>query len=83
MIKFENFYKFVNYKHFNVLSISNAFKIIGPHVYTTYIDLTDAFFGTYTFYSSIFEIYILSLISIIACVSNGYGPAIRVFTKIS
>ena len=43
-IKFENFYKFVNYKHFNMLSISNAFKIIGPYVYTASIDLTDAFF---------------------------------------
>ena len=41
------------------------------------------FFGTNTFYSSISKIYILSLISIIACMSNGYGPVIRVFTKIS
>ena len=49
-IKIENFYKFVNYKHFSMLSISNAFKIIGPYVYTVSTDLTDAFFfDTYAF----------------------------------
>ena len=42
-IKFENFYKFVNYKHFSMLSISNAFKIIDPYAYTVSTDLTDAF----------------------------------------
>ena len=60
-------------------------KIIGPYEYMAAIDLTDAFrFYTYTCYSSkISNIYILSLISIISYKSNGYGPAIRVFTKIS
>ena len=68
-----------------MLSINNAFKIIGPYKYMAAIDFTDAlFFCTYTFYlSKISKIYILSLISIISCMSNGYGPAIRVFTKIS
>ena len=68
-----------------MLSINNAFKIIGPYKYMAAIDFTDAlFFCTYIFYlSKISKIYILSLISIISCMSNGYGPAIRVFTKIS
>ena len=67
-----------------MLSISNDLKIISPYVYTTSIDLTDAFFyGTYIFYSSISKIYILSLISVIAFMSNGYGSALRVFIKIS
>ena len=68
-----------------MLSVNNAFKIIGPYEYMAAIDLTDAsFFYTYTFYSSkISKICILWLISIISCMSNGYGPAIRVFTKIS
>ena len=67
-----------------MLSINNAFKIISPYVYMTTIDLTDAFFFyTYTFYSpTISKIYILSLISIVSCMSDGYGPAIRVFTKV-
>ena len=44
-------YKFINYKHFNMLSINNAFKIISPYEYMAAIDLTDAsFFYTYTFY---------------------------------
>ena len=38
------FYKFVNYKHFNMLSINNAFNIIGRYKYIAVIDLTDAFF---------------------------------------
>ena len=68
-----------------MLFINNTFKIIGPYENMAAIDLADAFFlYTYTFYSSkISKIYILSLISIISCMSNGYGPAIRVFTKIS
>ena len=68
-----------------MLSISNALKIIGPYEYMVAIGLTDAFFFyTYTFCSSkISKIYILSLISIISCMSNRYGSAIRVFTKIS
>ena len=69
-----------------MLSINNAFKIIGPYENMAAIDLTDAFFffNTYTFYlSKISKIYILSLISIISCMSNGYGPATTVFTKIS
>ena len=49
-IKLENFYKFVNYnKHFNMLSISNACKIIGPYVSTASIDLTDAFLCLYLY----------------------------------
>ena len=67
-----------------MLCINNDVKIISPYVYTASIDLTDAFFfGTYTFYSSLSKIYILLLISIIACMSNRYGPTKRVFTKIS
>ena len=78
-------YKFVNYKHFNMLSINNAFTIIGPCEYMAASDLTDAFFFyTYTFYSSkISKIYILSLISIIWCMWNGYEPALRIFPKMS
>ena len=81
-IKFEKFYKFVNYKHFIMLSISYAFKIIGPYVYGIHWCNSCIYFGTCTFYSSISKIYILSLISIIACMLNGYGPVIKVFTKI-
>ena len=79
------FYKFVNYKHFNMLSINNAFKIIGPYKYMAAIDLTDAFFFyTNRFYSSkISKIYILSLISTISCMPNRCEPAIKVLTKIS
>ena len=39
---------FVNYKHFNMLSINNAFKIFGPYKYMAAIDLTDAFFSILT-----------------------------------
>ena len=73
-------YKYGNYKHFNMLSINNAFKILGSYVYKESTDLKDAFaFYTYTFYGSqISKIYILLFISIISYMSNGYGHAIRV-----
>ena len=68
-----------------MLSINNAFKIIGPYKYVAAIDLTDAFFFyTNRFYSSkISKIYILSLISTISCMPNRCEPAIKVLTKIS
>ena len=67
-IKLEHFYKYVNYKHFNMLSINNVFKILGSFVYMESTDLKDAFvFYTYTFYGSkISKIYILLFISIIS-----------------
>ena len=82
------FYKFVNYKHFNMLSINNAFKLIGLRKYMAAIDLTEPmqFFSIPihpTYSLKISKIYILLLISIISCMSNGYGPAVRAFTKIS
>ena len=51
-----------------MLSINNAFKILGSFVYMESPDLKDAFiFYTYTFYGSkISKIYILSFISIIS-----------------
>ena len=62
-----------------MLSINNAFKIIGSYVYMESIDLKDAFFFyTYTFYGSkMSKIYILLFISVISYMSNGYGHAIR------
>ena len=68
-----------------MLSINNAFKIIGPYKCMAAIDLTDAFFCyTDTFYSSkISKIYILSLISTISCMPYGCEPAIKILTKIS
>ena len=67
-----------------MLSINNAFKIIGPYKYMAAIDLTGAFFFyTNRFYSSkISKIYILSLISTISCMPNRCEPAIKVLTKI-
>ena len=68
-----------------MLSINNAFKIIGPYKYITDIDLTDVFF----FYTDTFssskksKIYNLSLISTSSYMSNGYERAIKVLTKIS
>ena len=43
---------FINYKHFNMLSINNAFKIIGPYEYMTATDLTDAFFFSIPIHST-------------------------------
>ena len=68
-----------------MLSINNAFKIIGPYEYMAAIDLTDAFFFSIPIHSTHqkylkFKFYHLH-ISIILCMPNGHGPAIRVFTK--
>ena len=80
----KSFNKFVNYKHFKMESINNVLNIIRPNVYMASIDLKDAFFSVpihhthqkylkFTF-DDLFQF---------TCMPSGYGPVMRVFTKIS
>ena len=65
-------------------SINNFLNIIRPNVYMASIDLKDAFFSVpvHSTHQKYLKFTFDDLFQF-TCMSNGYGPAIRVFTKIS
>ena len=65
-------------------SINNVLNIIRPNVCMAYIDLKDAFFSVPI--HSTHQKYLKSIFDGLfqfTCMPNGYGPAMRVFTKMS
>ena len=80
----KKFNKFVNYKHFKVESINNVINLINPNVFIGPIDLKDAFFSVPLHNDH--QIYLKSIFGNLfqfTSMPNGYGPAMRIFTKIS
>ena len=73
--------KFVNYKYFKMESI-NAINLINPNVYMTSIDLKDVFSSIHNDYPKYLKFMFGNLLQF-SSISNGYGPAMRLFTKIS
>ena len=76
--------KFVDYKHFKIQSLQNVLELIRPGIYMESIDVKDTFHSVlvhknHRAYLTFFvEEYLKFL-----CMSSEYGPAIRIFTKIS
>ena len=84
ILNLKKFNKFVNYQHFKMESLFNVINLIRPNVYMASIDLKDAFFSVpihndhqkylkFTF-GDLFQF---------TPMPNGYGTAVRIFTKIS
>ena len=73
--------KFVNYKHFTMESI-NVINLIKPNVYMTSIDLKDGFSWIHNDHQKHLKFMFGNLFQFTS-ISNGYGPAMRIFTKIS
>ena len=76
--------KFVNYKHFKMESINNVINLIKPNVYMASIDLKDSFFSVpiHNYHQKYLK-YIFGNLFQFASMPNGYGPPVRIFTKIS
>ena len=76
--------KFVDYKHFKMEQLQNVLELIRPGVYMASIDLKDAFYSAVpilenhqaylTFFGEEYSKFVY--------MPNGYGPAMRIFTKI-
>ena len=75
----------VAYRHFKMESIKEVIDIVIPNVYMASIDLKDAFYPIpihpehlkylkFVFPSKIYQY---------TCMPNDYGPAMRIFTKVS
>ena len=84
ILNLKNFDKFVNYKHLKMESINNILNIIRPNVYMASIDLKDAFFSVpiHPTHQKYLKFTFDDLLQF-TCMPTGYGPAMRVFTKIS
>ena len=83
ILNLKNFNKFVNYKHFKMES-NNVLNIIRSNVYMASIDLKDAFFSVpiHSTHQKYLKFTFDDLFQF-TCMPNGYGPAMKVFTKIS
>ena len=80
----KKFNKFVNYKHFKVESINNVINLINPNVFIGPIDLKDAFFSVPLHNDhQIYLKFIFGNLFQFTSMPNGYGSAMRIFTKIS
>ena len=84
ILNLKKFNKFVNYKHFKMESINNVINLIKPNVYMASIDLKDAFFSVPIHYDhQKYLKFIFGNLFQFTSMPNGYGPAMRIFTKIS
>ena len=84
ILNFKKFNKFVNYKHFQMESINNIISLIKPNVYMASTDLKDAFFSVPIHYDyQKYLKFIFGNLFQFTSMPNGYGPAMRIFTKIS
>ena len=76
--------KFVDYKHFKMESLQNVLELIRPGVYMASIDLKDAFYSApvHKNQQAYLKFFVEEYLKFV-CMPNGYGPAVRIFTKIS
>ena len=84
ILNLKNLNKFVGYKHFKMESIYNVFDLITPGAYMASVDLKDAFFSIPIFnnHQQYLKFCFNNITYKFTCMPNGYGPAMRVFTKV-
>ena len=83
ILNLKNFNKFVCYGHFKMESIQKLLNVIKKDTFMASIDLKDAFYSVpvvehHQKYLKFFTNGYLKF----TCIPNGYGPAMRIFTKI-
>ena len=74
----------VKYKHFKMESIQNLLNVVKPGVFMASIDLKNPFFSV-PIYEDHQKLLMFSVKYYyrFVCMPNGYGPAMRIFTKIT
>ena len=76
--------KFVDYKYFKMESLQNVLELIRPGIYMASIDLKDAFYSVpiHKNHQAYLAFFVEEYFKFV-CMPYGYGPAMRIFTKIS
>ena len=84
ILNLKNLIQNVKYEHFKMESIQNLLKMVEPGMFMEYIDLKDAFFSVliYEYYQKCLKFFVKDYYKF-PCMPNGYGPAMRIFTKIT
>ena len=85
ILNLKNLNQHTNYKHFKMESIHYVMDLIKPNVYMASIDLKDAFYSVYISppYQEFLKFKFKGNLYKFTCMPNGYGPAMRIFTKIT
>ena len=75
---------FVNYKHFEIESVNNVVNLNKPNVYMESTDLKDGFFSVriHNYHQKYLKSIFGNLFQFTS-MPDGYGPAMRILTKIS
>lgn len=74
---------FIVYKHFKMESINNVIDMLRPNAYMASIDLKDAFYSVpVSIEHQEYLKFLHNKLFQYTCMSNGYGPAMRIFTKL-
>ena len=83
-LNLKKFNEHIHYKHFKMESIQHVINVLEPGHYMASIDLKDAFFSVpiYREHQKYLKFKLGSYYKFI-CMPNGYGPAMRIFTKIT
>ena len=76
--------KYVAYKHFKMESLQNVIDIIQPHCWMASVDLKDAFYSIHVNenYQKFFKFHWKGKLYKYLGMPNGYGEAMRTFTKL-
>ena len=76
--------KYVSYKHFKMESLQNVIDIIQPHCWMASVDLKDAFYSIHVneSYQKFFKFNWKGKLYKYLGMPNGYGEAMRTFTKL-
>jgi len=84
ILNLKHFNTHINYKHFKIESIQNVLNVVKPNAFMASIDLKDAFYSVpiYKEHQKYLKFFHKKLYKFV-CLPNGYGPAMRVFTKIT
>ena len=84
ILNLKNFNKFTCYRHFKMKSIQNVLKMIKKDAFIASIDLKDVFYSVPV--AAHHQKYLHSFANEyhkFTCMPNGYGPAMKIFTKIT
>lgn len=85
ILNLKQFNTHITYRHFKMESIYQVLDIIRPDVYMASIDLKDAFYSIpiYIKHQKYLKFFVTNKIYQYTSMPNGYGPAMRIFTKVS
>ena len=84
ILNLKHFNKHIYYKHFKMESIQNVIDIVKPGVWIAKVDLKDAFFTIpiYAPHQKYLKFVNQGIYYKFAAMPNGYGPAMRAFSKV-